>query len=545
MRASRFASQRGFTLVEVMAAALVLVVGILGVLAMVDTANQTTVRTRAREAATSLARQLIEDTHDIPYAQLSASGINADLQSHAGLESVPGSSIYTIKRRGFTYSIDTGVCTVDDPRDGIGPHTSSNFCTAGASGSNPNSNAPAGSGDDANGNRIDASFSASVGASVTWSSCSTLPTTQAAQSSGSLASILGSAAAAQASSDAAATSCAGGGPATAADVSPDDYKAVAVEVRWGTHNVRQTTLIANPGNSAGPAVVALTPSGGTTVGSGTSSVAFTATTNLTPAAVTWSRDGDPQGDASGSGTTWTFSWNLGPETDVNGGALNSATVLDGTYIIGATAFDQFGTSGPGRTVTMMINRSVPRQVTGVAAGRNGSVVEIQWQPNPERDVIGYQAFRGAPGSGTQVCALTQATTCQDPSPPAGTLSYYVVAYDRDGSGAQRAGTASPPVTVTTTNRPPSPPTSLVASTSSGSTILRWTASPGDPDTGDSVAFYRIYRDGSAYANRYDRTGDGATVTYTDTRTGGVSHSYYVTAVDTNLAESTLLGPVTR
>ena len=100
--------------------------------------------------------------------------------------------------------------------------------------------------------------------------------------------------------------------------------------------------------------------------------------------------------------------------------------------------------------------------------------------------------------------------------------------------------------VTQTDNPPYPPTNLLASTSNGTTILRWTApSPADPDPGDSIAFYRIYRDGSAYANRFDRTGTGADVTYTDTQTGGEQHTYYVTAVDTQLAESTLLGPVTK
>ena len=90
------------------------------------------------------------------------------------------------------------------------------------------------------------------------------------------------------------------------------------------------------------------------------------------------------------------------------------------------------------------------------------------------------------------------------------------------------------------------PTNLTASSAGSNTVLSWSA-PGiqDPDLGDSIAFYRIYRDGSAYANRYDRTGTGADLTYTDTHPDGVPHTYYVTAVDTQLAESPLLGPVTK
>ena len=98
-------------------AALVLVVGALGTLATIDTANSKTVATRGREAATSLARQLIEDVNNIPFRQLSQTGIAADLQSNQGLESAPGSGSYTITRRGFTYAITVSVCSLDDPRD--------------------------------------------------------------------------------------------------------------------------------------------------------------------------------------------------------------------------------------------------------------------------------------------------------------------------------------------------------------------------------------------------------------------------------------------
>jgi hypothetical protein len=340
----------------------------------------------------------------------------------------------------------------------------------------------------------------------------------------------------------------------AADTDPDDYRLVMTEVRWSTHNVRQATIIANPGSSAGPAVTNLQPTTGSTsvTAPSTTSVGFTATTSVTPAAVNWSQDGDTKGDASGSGTgPWAFTWALGPATDTSGGAVDPSTVLDGSYLIGARAYDNVGTTGPSRSVTMSINRSIPRKVEGVAAGHNGSIVDVEWQPNPERDIIGYRAYRINGGSTQLVCSLTQATQCQDTSPPSvSTLYYYVVAVDRDTAGNPREGSSSSAaqIAVTQTNHPPNPPTKLLASTSSGTTILHWTAPlVQDPDVllGDHIAFYRIYRDGSAYSNRYDRTGAGTDVTYTDTQTSGVQHTYYVTSVDTNLAESTLLGPVTK
>src|SRR3954468_4104606 len=86
---------------------------------------------------------------------------------------------------------------------------------------------------------------------------------------------------------------------------------------------------------------------------------------------------------------------------------------------------------------------------------------------------------------------------------------------------------------------PSPPTGLAGvANADGSKTLTWTAPAG----GNPVTFYRIYRDGVEYTQRYDATGDN-TPTYTDPSGDGLTHSYYVTAVSTNLAESSYLGPV--
>jgi hypothetical protein len=85
---------------------------------------------------------------------------------------------------------------------------------------------------------------------------------------------------------------------------------------------------------------------------------------------------------------------------------------------------------------------------------------------------------------------------------------------------------------------PMPPTNLSATTlPDGLTQLSWSAPPGPP-----VSFYRIYRDGINYTDRYDTT--GLSTAYVDDP-GGTSHQYHVTAVNASLAESTMEGPVTK
>jgi hypothetical protein len=89
---------------------------------------------------------------------------------------------------------------------------------------------------------------------------------------------------------------------------------------------------------------------------------------------------------------------------------------------------------------------------------------------------------------------------------------------------------------------PAPVTGLAAAPSGdGGTTLTWQAPGGTP----APDFYRIYRDGREYADRYDTAGDtgDATISWTDAQTGGTEHTYYVTTASPNLVESALVGPV--
>jgi prepilin-type N-terminal cleavage/methylation domain-containing protein len=468
-------AQHGFTIIEVLAAMIVLTIGVLGTLGLLNVANRTASNTRGREAATSLARELVEGARSIPYATLQPAAVQSEIQALPGLGDSGASAGWTINRRGVTFTVTTTECIFDDPSDGGGTHDAGSFCADGATLTSP------------------------------------------------------------------------------ADKVPEDYKRVRVDVTWTsrgiTRNVHQTELINNNGSAGAPAVRTLTLSSPTPVNNqitaGTT-LTFALTTSSRPTTAQWLLDGATQGAiTSGSGLGWSFNWNLGNAGDAN-------SVVDGSYVVSAQAFDAYGQSGPTKSYTVTINRLAPSQVEGVAGGRTGApgsqAVELEWLPDPERDIIGYSVDRvDNAGNRVTVCQRAPATSCIDTSSPnEDALQYYVRAWDVDSSNAPRYGTDSAKLVVRLGDTPPFAPLSLAGVTAAdGSATLTWTRpDPADPDTGDTIAFYRIYRDGRNYADRYARWSSASTsVTFVDGNTGGLPHQYWITAVDNNYAESTMVGPV--
>ena len=521
-------AQSGFTLVEVVVAAAVLLTGVLGVMTMVTQASVVTQANGAREQAIGLEREIIETASSIPYDQLTNDALVPLVQASGGLsDSSTGTAGWQVRRRNTTYTIAAGVCAVDDPTDGYGPHGPAGYCRDGTGQTTP------------------AQCSTYLGRTGSIQGAGIANTSSVAigdcgidlDLDGRVDGLVNDT----------TNTCSPACP-TGPDTNPNDYKRIVVLVRWtvglGSRYVLQSTTIPNPGQAAAPSVTGLTTTAPAMITSGTS-VPFTATTNYPPAAMTWFVDGTPQGAATGSGTAWSFTWSLGDLG--SGSAPADGAVLDGSYLVSAKGLDQYGSSGATRAQTIVVNRRAPYAPTNFEGGRNGSVVDFEWSANKERDIEGYRVYRQpSSGSAILVCPLQSDTSCQDPSPPSDpSLNYFVVAVDKDALGNLREGDHSTTQTVTNTNNPPSPPSGLAASTSGGNTVLVWTASPGDPDAGDSVDFYRIYRDGTSYTARYDRTQTGAQLTFTDTHTSGVQHTYWITAVDTQLAESTVVGPVTR
>ena len=282
--------------------------------------------------------------------------------------------------------------------------------------------------------------------------------------------------------------------------------------------------------------------------SSVTAITFRAVTTSQPSIVKWQLDNVEAGSATGSGTTWQFTWAI-PQQGQPG------HIVDGTYLVSANAYDKYGQAGTGKTLTMVINRYAPTRPQGFVAGRNelwgSGFVEFDWVPNPERDITGYRVYRvtsllGIPSASDPVVCSTASddanpTACAATGQPGGLHGYYVraVAPSHTSSGEEQSdlpAVLSTDIALVGSNTPPDAPVMKDATIDGSGTItLHWDA-PTDPD--GTVAFYRIYRDDkSAWTVRYGSTDSGSAVAFTDGDSAQGLHRYWVTAVDNNLAES--------
>ena len=454
---TRARSQTGFTIVEVMVAATVLMVGVLGTLTMMDTAIKRTKTAGNRQAAVEIVRDIAESVRQIPYRDVESSTIVERLQENGSLRGNGDTSDWRIERDKVSFAVSATVCAVDDPTDGTGSHAAGGFC----------------------------------------------PGTK---------------------------------PAGTADANAADYKMVTVSATWkeggGTKTVKETVLSSSGGRDRpGMASLSLTsPSSETITSPAVTRATFTATTTLTADAVVWSVDGVEQGSAAGDGRNWNFGWNL--------------PLVDGAYEVSALPSDPSGLSGAPRSLTITLNRFVPAPPEDFNAGRNGTVVEAEWSPNPERDVIGYRVYRQVAGGPVELaCPQTQESSCIDASPPLldnRALTYWVVAIDRSPTGAERESDPSITPDVNKNVKPPpeAPTEFAVGLDEDGEVLLTW-KKPGSVDS------YRIYRDGVTVADRYGRPEfDDESFLDPEADPEEQSHQYWITAVDDRLQESVLVGPVT-
>jgi len=342
------------------------------------------------------------------------------------------------------------------------------------------------------------------------------------------------------------------GTSAKADPDGDDFRRVTFRVSWNdrtrTQTLTQTELVVNPSGGLGPRITAFDPVTSPITLSTVSKASFTVTTATTAWAVRWSADdGVSQGTVSGPGTSFTFDWDLKLQGQPQ-------QVYDGTYQLVAQAFNDRNIPGEAKITVITINRFAPFAPQALVGGHNtrlGDDVDLEWAPGPERDIAGYRVYYAGPngvrdtsgGDDVRVCPsaagedYTTDTVCLDAAHDNVDGRWYVVAVDRDPSGMYREGAATF-LDVDPAGGQPDPPAGAITATSTeGGVRLDWNA----PDSGPTPQFYRVYRNGTGFDDRYAVVTDGDR-SFVDSGTG--SNQYWVSAVDQDFNESELVGPVT-
>jgi prepilin-type N-terminal cleavage/methylation domain-containing protein len=460
------ARSQGFTLIEVMIAATILMFGLLGTFTMLDGAQSVTRANSTRTLTLNLAREITEHARSVEYNDLTPDALIGELRTKPNIAgTIDANGKWVITRRGIQTTVTASVCTFDDPMDGLATPPPQNACPAAAAVANA-------------------------------------PT----------------------------------------EVNPDDFRRVTLTMQWklGTKTYQSThaAQINNPNGGTGPRITSFPDPFAAQVTSGTS-IAFNVSTTIS-ATVSWSMDdgvngGDAAPATTGSTTAWRFNWNIGT-------VGTAPWVVDGTYVASAQPFDQRGVPGERRAATVLLNRRAPLAPTAMRGGRseaNGGLVEVEWDPNPERDILGYRVYRtGSTNIKSRVCppvasgtdAVVTTTYCADVDPGNQPL-YTLVAVDRPTLGNPSSGTREGDTTtmvVSGAGARPGAPQGLVGQLDGGRVSLTWTA-----PSGNAPLFYRIYRDGV----RVNRTATADTNFVDPVVHDGSAHTYQVSAVSDLYNES--------
>jgi prepilin-type N-terminal cleavage/methylation domain-containing protein len=474
----------GFTLFEVLIAAVVLVIGLVALFGLLDTSLKATAATRAREGATNLARQVLEDARTIPFADLSPGSIVGQLQAMNGLANASSGPEWQVVQRGITYTVAVKECSIDDPKDGYGKHVN-------ALGENPFCKDP-GEKEWASGEAIDGTPEdlKRITVDVKWAAIGRSPDVHQVET----------------------LSSAGEAPGLNASGLHLEIPTVAVPTQPVITEASTATL-----------TFAVSSPPGTT-------------------AMRWSLEGITQTPAPvlQSGTTWTFSWSI-PYPAVSDGTYEvSAQAIDATGVEGPpVSIPVKLIRGVPASVTGLKGGFNEVYVSGVKK----RVVEMQWRANTERNVIGYRIRNSKK---ELVCPETEATlstalSCiqfENLPPLISPGTYSAVALYRDAGGVVQEG--KPGTLALVGGPPPAPngPTELkLEKNAEGAVVLNWTK---PAEGGEPVIFYRIYRGSADYTSRYEVS----TTTKLLDADAPTEHCYRVTAVDANLTESTPpVGPV--
>jgi prepilin-type N-terminal cleavage/methylation domain-containing protein len=477
---SRLRDSSGFSLIEVMIAALIVVIGAGAAFALIESANRAVSSNSARIGATNLSRELAEYARGTDYDLLQPTQVVSALRKHPSITGTLGAGAWKIERRGVTYTVKTDVCTFDDPKDGLGSTPPPDPCAAAAA----VTGAPV---------EVNPDDFRKVTFTMTWT---------ARNRSG------------KATQSALIVNPNGGLGPRITNFGTPTTQIVASSVQWGPL-LSPLTLTTTPASavhwttddlSAGDAIPGPTDWGFTwDLGTRFSTTA------------PWVRDG-----------TYTVQAQAFDARGVPGEAkIVTVHINRGTpkAVTGLVA----GYNAPMKVVDMRWNRYDERDLQGYVVIREADGAQIC--PSPSAGALQQGVSCTDPEPLDSSTYAVYAADCEDlktglnctrrgpaaVTPPLGS-----------GSGGSPTG--------------PDQPTGLTASVVDGKPTLTWTAPAAGPN--GPIRFYRIYRDsGTTLADRYDETVTNAP-NYTDPNPGNTTaHRYWVSAVDQNFNESDVSTPV--
>ena len=230
--------EQGFTIVEVMVAMVIMLVGVLGTLVLIEGSMASTSRTTAREQGTNLARDLVERSRQADYASvtmdLAPATLRATLPASDNASALTGST-FSVKRRNVVYTVTIFACSIDDPTDGAGVGNAT-FCAL-PTGTTPAEPPAAAAAVNVLGVGV------ALGGSLLTTVCQAVGTDTALlnQLTSAVSTVT------PISVCPAGTGTTGGVPY---DSDPDDLRRVRIDVTWSSGGspgeVSQTTLLTNP-----------------------------------------------------------------------------------------------------------------------------------------------------------------------------------------------------------------------------------------------------------------------------------------------------------
>ncbi|MEX2023888.1 MAG: prepilin-type N-terminal cleavage/methylation domain-containing protein [Thermoleophilaceae bacterium] len=485
------ADEAGFTLIEVMVAITLLLVGVLGTVTMIDGANAVTTQTKAREGATAVGRSVLEIARGVPYRELTDARILEELEARSSLaDAQTGTAGHQIGSRNFVYTLTPVVCSMDDAEDDLGDHDelAVTFC--------PETDTLA-VGETAVDRNPDDYRRVSV--KLDWA-----PDSSRTESVTQLGIV---------------TNPVGGLGPSVTDLSPDT-----------------------------PATVMIT-SGATETAS------YDVTTSAVADSVAWSVNGARLGDATGADMAWQFEWSLGPADTPNfvdctyvlqaeafdekgrAGTPNALTVTLNRRQPFAPPNFAGGRNLNGAFVDVQWDHNQECDVNayrvyrGTDSGAIETLVCTRTKAQPTECVD-----EAAPSGVTLYYQVVAVDTPAEGRDPEGDRSGVLTVHDE---GLYTAPTAPPTLEVCAGGNPGCNDIDGNLAPS-GTTVLSWDASTD----ADGIQFYRVYRDGNTYADRLDILFpvSGKPLVFVDATASG-SETYYVSAVDSLFGESALTGPV--